>query len=438
MQRVRRPAFATVAGVLVLLVPSRSRADSANYRLVPVGARAAGMGGAFTALADDGAGTYYNPGGLAFSSASSLSLFASAYALLRGRFERALGDNHDFTYQNLDAIPVATAAVFKFGPTQAGGGQRHSLALTAFVPDAQLIDDRDSLGSHQNAFFFTFDSKTIWVGATYALRLGRLGLGAGAHLLIGEERTQFDITVADASGTPFSLATARTDETTIGLVAAFGARYDATERLHFGAALFTPAVGGGNRRVFARAALGESPSMGTRLIIVNEDRLGASPTLPLRLQLGAAFTGRRATLSADVVAFGPREVIDDADRAADGLERRVVRHPVVNGSLGAEILLRRTLPLRLGVFTDLSASPEPQSIIGGTQTDLSKSLHDDRAGVTASIGYRAGHTATDLGLIYAHGWGRNLVPNNLNFADLEPADSSQDALSVFAASSYEF
>ena len=52
--------------VLILLGASAARADDVNFRPYIVGSRAAGMGGAFTALSDDGSGPYYNPGGLAF------------------------------------------------------------------------------------------------------------------------------------------------------------------------------------------------------------------------------------------------------------------------------------------------------------------------------------------------------------------------------------
>ena len=37
---------------------------SANFLKIDVGARAAAMGGAFTALADDGSSLYWNPAGI--------------------------------------------------------------------------------------------------------------------------------------------------------------------------------------------------------------------------------------------------------------------------------------------------------------------------------------------------------------------------------------
>ena len=60
-------------GVLIAAVMARTaRAQESNFRPYIVGSRAAGMGGAFTALADDGSGPYYNPGGIAFAQCISL------------------------------------------------------------------------------------------------------------------------------------------------------------------------------------------------------------------------------------------------------------------------------------------------------------------------------------------------------------------------------
>src|SRR5437899_9949578 len=110
-------AISRLAGVFLLanvLAPG-SRADDSNFRPYVVGGRAAGMGGAFTALADDGSGPYYNPAGIAFARRSSLSLSASVYGLVSGTFTNALGDGHDFKYQDLNTFPVSTSVISKFG-----------------------------------------------------------------------------------------------------------------------------------------------------------------------------------------------------------------------------------------------------------------------------------------------------------------------------------
>jgi hypothetical protein len=79
--RFRRPAF-VLAGVLVLLVfPLSLRAQvdgpgttSANFEKIGMGARAAGMGDAFAAVADDATAMYWNPAGLVLARGTEFSL----------------------------------------------------------------------------------------------------------------------------------------------------------------------------------------------------------------------------------------------------------------------------------------------------------------------------------------------------------------------------
>src|SRR2546428_3805175 len=110
-------AISRLAGVFLLanvLAPG-SRADDSNFRPYVVGGRASGMGGAFTALADDGSGPYYNPGGIAFARRSSVSLNASVYGVVTGTYANALGQGHDFTFSDLNTLPLSTSFISKFG-----------------------------------------------------------------------------------------------------------------------------------------------------------------------------------------------------------------------------------------------------------------------------------------------------------------------------------
>jgi long-chain fatty acid transport protein len=425
----------------LVLITSSARADNSTFRPYIVGSRASGMGGAFTALADDGAGPYYNPGGIAFVHSDSLSLFVSAYGLIRGTFSNALGDGHDFTFSTLDTFPISSSVVFQFGhPDETGEPPPHAIALSAFVPDAIRIDDRDSLGSVDNTFFFTYQTKTVWAGATYARRIGRLGIGGGAYLLIGDSTTSFDLSTSASNPAhlPFGAITARTDESTLGVVGSLGARWDATDHAHLGLSVFTPAFGRGTRRLFARAIEGSDTAGGTQVMVLNANDLHASPTQPLRVQAGGAWTDRCWTFAADLVFLGPRTVDDDRVRAADGLDRRIVRHAVLDASLGAERALGRSFTVRAGVYTDFAASPDPAPTPGSVSVDLPDSQHVDHYGATGSVGYHTAHTATNVGVIVNYGTGHGLSPDNLNFASLVPQPTHQLYLYVMASSSYEF
>ena len=89
-----------------LLAAAAARADQSNFRPYLVGARAGGMGGAFTALADDPSGPFYNPAGIAHVTSSQFSLSGSLFGIVRGSIADALGDGHDFVYANLQTFVV--------------------------------------------------------------------------------------------------------------------------------------------------------------------------------------------------------------------------------------------------------------------------------------------------------------------------------------------
>src|SRR5438128_2039505 len=76
---------------VLALTPALARADSYRYEDVPVGDRAAGMGGAFTGLANDGSAAYYNPAGLVLSKDSHISIGSSGWQIRTERISGYLG-----------------------------------------------------------------------------------------------------------------------------------------------------------------------------------------------------------------------------------------------------------------------------------------------------------------------------------------------------------
>jgi len=432
---------------LACALPRPAPADESSFRPYLVGSRAAGMGGAFTALADDGSGPWYNPGGLAFVQRSQLSIAGSVYGRVSGRFQDALGDGHDFRYANLNTFPTATAGVWKLGDPGATDG--HVLSLGVFIPDAVTIDDRDTIGSKTNAFFFSSQEQTVWGGLTWAKRYGRLGIGATGFLLFGTRVNQVEITAVGSSSAQFAnfeTLSSRTDENLLGVAGALGLRWDPTDDLRLGLSVYSPTLGGGKRRLFVKdlVALEGIPPCPTATrcsgyLIVNADDLHATLSQPLRVQAGLALVSGRTTLAADLVYMGTRQVHDDAGRAAEGLDRWVKRSRTVNFSVGLETILAERFPLRAGFFTDLSSSPRPVAWDGsGEDPNPSNTSHVNRLGGTFSIGMRTDHTATDVGVMVSGGSGTDLVPDNLDFTRAKPSASSQLLIYAFLGTSYEF
>lgn len=275
-----------------LLAAAPAAADTSNFRPYLVGGRAAGMGGAATALADDGAGPWYNPAGIAFVERSQLSLSGSAYGLVSGTFEDALGDGRRFAYSTLDSFPTSTTAVWRLPDPAPGESQ--AVGFGVYLPDGFSADDRDRLGSPQNAFLFTSTQQTLWFNATWARRAGAVAVGVAAYGLVRSALDSFDLTVIDAADpSRFATITQRVDSTSYGAVLAAGLRWDAAPGLHLGLAVTSPALGFGTRRVYSRAATGAgvtAPGAPSVAEVVNEDGLEAAP--PSRPACRGAWPGR--------------------------------------------------------------------------------------------------------------------------------------------------
>ncbi|HEY3586082.1 MAG TPA: hypothetical protein VGK85_02970, partial [Myxococcaceae bacterium] len=298
-----------VCAVVLLLAGAAARAQGieSNYRPYLVGGRAAGMGGAFTALSDDGSGGYYNPGGLAFVHASSLSFSLNAYGVVGGRVSNALGDGQDFRYRDLNVFPVASAGIKKLGETDLETGvARHTVYFSVFVPDGIYTDDRAQLGDSANAYFSQRSNQTLWIGGGYAYRLGRVGIGVGGYVLIGTTKEFLDLDIIAPGGSQFVILSTRDDLSTVGFVGSVGVRWDVTDQLRLGLSLFTPDWGGGSRSSFIRvgAAVEGNAAAGAR----QSNNLAATPSLPYRLQAGVAWEAGKWTLAGDLILLGPRTI----------------------------------------------------------------------------------------------------------------------------------
>ena len=419
-----------VVALLLAGAAARAQGIESNFRPYLVGGRAAGMGGAFTALADDGSGGYYNPGGLAFVRASSLSFSLNAYGLIGGRVTDALGNGQDFPYQDLNVFPVATTGIKKLGePELETGVAKHTLFFSVFIPDGLYTDDRAQLGESANAYFSQRSNQTLWIGGGYAHRLGRVGIGVGGYVLIGTLSRFLDLDVITSDGKEFVILSARDDLNTVGFVGSVGVRWDVTDQLRLGLSIFTPDWGGGSRNSFIRVGAAGGGKAGA--FARQSNNLSATPSLPYRVQAGVAWEAGRWTLAADLILLGPRNIHDNPELKSEGLDYLVIRHPVLNVSLGGELALGGGFAVRAGFFTDFASSD-------ATRTDVDNTSHVNHYGLSLSGGLRTEHVRTDVGFTGWWGKGTDVIPKNLDFSFLARTDAKEYGLFVFLATAYDF
>jgi long-subunit fatty acid transport protein len=84
------------------------------------GEKAAGLGGAYTAISDDPSGAYYNPAGLTFAYDNSISLSASNITRTSKTYENVIGPGQGYSRNSQNYIPNFFGIVKEYGKYKIG------------------------------------------------------------------------------------------------------------------------------------------------------------------------------------------------------------------------------------------------------------------------------------------------------------------------------
>ena len=449
MQRLLVVAVATTTA---LAFPGHSAADDTHYQDFLVGEHALGIGGAFTAIADDASAAFYNPAGLALMGTLAISGSLSIYGFERrevdGAYTTRLG-SADFVQSDTPTFPLSVGLVRKFGRKQDDGARNHALAFSTVIPYQGATTYRGDLddGTLFDHIRIREADRWIWVGPSYAYRLHpRLAVGLTAYLATRDFSHTFDRSSAEAGSIEAGvrpLIDGQFDTTEVSLsdrsvLLRLGVLWQPTDHLRFGLMVALPSMridsGATVMRRRLRADLTDpAASVGT-YSDESEKRDGASP-FPLHVRVGAASQiGHRSVVSADLSLYAPvsYDLLDVGQVTPDEFfVPHVERQLTVNVNVGFETLLAEHVPLRAGIFTNLSSAPEP---VEGAVA-MNPRVH--RFGASLSTGYRDDTYDIQVGVAGLTGTGTALVPS----ADGDPfyvrADARAHSLYFFLSGARE-
>ena len=114
------------------LFAAATHADIYHYNNILIGDRAAGMGGAYTAISDDPSGLFYNPAGIAHAAGASLNGSVNAYSNTFSEYKNVFG-NQSWKRVSSGLIPNFFGLIQPF----AGGMAGFSVVVTDAVADDQ-------------------------------------------------------------------------------------------------------------------------------------------------------------------------------------------------------------------------------------------------------------------------------------------------------------
>lgn len=426
------------SALLTTFVTVTASANDTNYQNYVVGERALGLGGAFTALADDASGAYYNPAGLALVPASGLSASLNIYGVEKQKRTRAYTEEIDLTQVSVDledtpvaTIPTTVGLVRKFGGKLSDGISRHAIGFSTYVPYATSFSGGAALQGpvSQGHYVVTESDKTIWTGPTYAMRLNRQwSVGAAIFYSYRFASRKWESSVEqELPGTTlssqFAINNSSVEWSSGEIFGRVGVRYDPTSRWSLGLAASTPSAhihGGADLfelRVLATAS--DSPGEDDLSYIAREAT--DAPTrnaLAPEVRAGLAYRSkRRWMLSLDVslhlaVEFDPVDIrsIPEAERpiAREHVDT-VVRNTVVNANIGGEYFVAERVPIRGGFLTNFATSPDVQI------SNEAQLQHVDMYGATTSVGYASDEVEISVGVLYSFGRGKGAAWNDSQY-----------------------
>ncbi len=419
-----------------LAIPALALADQYHYNEMLIGDRAAGMGGAYVAVADDPTGLYYNPAGIVYSGKSSLSASMNAINISRTEYKNVLGNN-DWIRTSSALIPNFFGVSQPLGPGTVG----FSYAVT----DAVLEDQDQSFPNIPNPgaeFTINFNNQdtSYNLGPSYALALTpRLSLGLTLYGFIRQRQMIFNqifqglsdpVYVLDndgkripdptspygyqvetdpASGEVLTQSTEQWENQYLqteeyGVRPLLGLMWSPVDKLSLGLAVSRIQL------LYARSSQQVSCYStdydGMRLD-ENDNPLGTCRPREISKTTVDSSTRRSFPWAANLGAAyfaSERLLLSGAAWLYQGMNGQT--SPVVNYALGLEYYLSGRFALRLGAYSNQANTPEPRS------GDLNQAEHVNLRGASFSLTHFTRSSSITLGLAAARGRGQGQVINN--------------------------
>jgi len=442
-----RPAWRSAIVALLLVLSSTAYADPYHAQTLPLGQRAIGMGGAFTAVADDPSATYYNPAGLVLTNdvslSASLTLQAFDRSTVHGGYRTSEGSstlNHDTGA----SLPVFISAIKLLGKKrdEYEGRRAHAIGISTFtVSQRRLSFDVEAQGPGANGpsletLSIDNSERTVWYGISYAYRVNkRLSFGLSNFLSVSrtsysEERISAALGDLNGDGSYASNSNAfsahATHTNVKNLLWRIGALYAWNSRLQVGLMFQTPSLHlRGRADIRDRELTTNLGAMPVSSSVFNEheSKLTSNNPMPAELRLGSRFRFRRwLTLAADASVYGPtgtkkHPIVTVGPRAVDPVTNAspqlgafttdsYYRSWNGNVAIGASFALPRTVHIRAGLYTDLSSAPRiPKYSSTYYQPDV------NRVGGALAVGLQSEGFDISLGMIGVVGRGHAMAFN---------------------------
>lgn len=347
-------ARATVAALAVVFIVSQAHAGNDDEILI--GSQGARMGGAVTAIVDDGTAVWFNPAAIGRSGEQTLDLAGTAYqarySVARGLLQTDSGRRGDGTLLELFAAPSTLAHQV---PLEGGWAMGYGVFTTKRESGLLRASLDGATDAELNAWELaqSDEAQRYNLGLGLSFPRGPLRLGASLFAVYEQAASTFQLTGGQSGGDQSSVTVIeQTWRWSLGGQAVFGLLYEPTDRWSLGLALASPFLSLGNsvNDLSSTEITLFSPDGSISRVRSVSPRRELSPSIavpsPFRLRTGLAYRRSGAVVSFDA----------DYQPALRRPTLNVDRREIVNLRAGTDIELNDTTSLGVGLFTDLDPS----------------------------------------------------------------------------------
>lgn len=403
-------AMICAASLSLSSLANLARADTSHQKDVLPGGRAAFMGGAYTAIADDPSCGYYNPAGCAYAKKKEMWSTGTALKDNSVKYEKAI-KGVDFIETSHSIFPAFVGANYNFEPVAIGYSfitlDSTNINQSDAIPD--ISSDQNVTQSysrtHQQAINY------MHAGATVALKLGkRFSIGVSEYYYVRDiQDTDHQMSQA-SSGSLYVLDYKYTTKNE-GLITVVGilGRFD---HLSLGLSVRSAFDWNDYTRINNDSVSYTSGQTGVPVVSSRESAIHTlDEVTPNTLQFGAAWEPTKwFVLSSDVYFHQKKE---HPYKNLQGIGDKYNLQNTLNFAVGAELLLG-PFAVRSGVFTNNSGYHTPR------EDQENQPVSIDYLGYAIGFGIIGKNFEGSAGAVIQRGTGRGqLITDNPTVQNVE-------------------
>jgi long-chain fatty acid transport protein len=422
MSRLAKNSLTTAFVAVFLSLCGVAFGDEYHYVNTIVGERPSGMAGAYTAVADDATGTYYNPAGIIFTASSKIQASINTFQATTKTYQGALGST-DYSRTSSTLVPnfVGFIQLTPYG----------TFGFSIVVPDSKLEQQAQTLNSP--------DANTAYRTINWNNQMSVLNAGPSLAL---------DVTKNLKFGVTFyihkkNISTIKSDLQKLSAagLATLGLASNYTQPFVWTNAYYTleefgtrPILGLLWEPEEAKYSVGLTASQ-TFIYTASQYQqtfIGAPagayfypiktpasiPTYPLQVKAGAAYFPTNSLLISFDVSYNT-----SAD--SDAVVNQWSRGQIINYAMGVEYYPSSSFALRGGFYTDYSNTTQ-QALNASQATD-----NVDITGYCLSGTWFSKNSSLSLGVNYGAGNGQGNISGTT-------APMSYQSLTAFLGTSYNY